>query len=506
MSALLSRKSFKKLIAVLLAVLIPATVCACRGEEDVPTQEAEPENTVELSVPYEPADGLNPFTITTETNSRLVSLMCRGLYYLDTAYTPQPDLAADSYLSGLSLEVVLGAEKFSDGRFITAADVVYSFERAKNSPLYSGRLSGIDGCTEKNSSSVVFSLSVKNVNITASLTFPIVENGTADEESSRPVSCGYYRYSAGHLSVNPHCESVLPAGRINLVDVTGEESQTALVDSGKLDFSFADMSGGESVQCASPSVSVYLNNLIYVGLNFNGPNMGSTSIRRAVALALDRRAIVETALQGAGRPASVPFNTSWSEFAALGAAGQGSDVTDRVTAVKLLSEFGIGERTGEGETDVKKLKLTLIYPETNSVMFGIARLISDQLALVNADVTLTAVPSAQYIQTINDGGYDMYIGEINLPDNMDASALLSPYGAAAAGISYSSLSCDEYYTDYLQGDITLSEFTDCFMSEQPFIPIAFRNGKFFFSQRVSGVGSVTKSALYRNLPEWKTEE
>lgn len=492
----------EKVFAFVLCFVLCAGLCSCKnGEEATDSDSIGQIETVTMTAAYSKEDGLNPFTLTSTLNKQLISLMYRGLYYLDNRYNPIPDIATDSAVTGTSLEVAIGDVKFSDGSQVSADDIFYSFYKAKDSSLYKELLSEIESCTVKNDSAVVFTLSDRNVNALMSLTFPVVKKDTAEESTSVPTGCGCYKYNSGRLDRNIYYEGSCPVHFINLKSVLSDDAITSLVDSGDVDFYYTDTFGGDTLQCSSASTSVYINNLVYIGLNGSDGNLCVSKIRRAISLAIDRREIVQSALQGNARPAVVPFNTSWSVFSDCETAGQTNINADTSAAAELLADYGIGLKASTSKK-VKTIELSVIYPESNAYMYAVASLVAEQLKKVNINVTVIPVASSEYLEVLSGGDYDMYLGEVKISDDMDISSLMSADGSACYGIRYYELSCDEYYTDYIQGDITIDEFLEVFLEEQPFIPLCYRNGKFFRSDRIVSVTDITENRIFGSMGSW----
>ena len=115
--------------------------------------------------------------LTPALNRALASLYCEPLYRVASDYTARAVLAADAQNSGTTLTVTLAGASFSDGAALSAADVVYSFERAKESDWYASRLSSITAARAAGSQ-VVFTLTAPDVYAVNLLTFPIVRSGT----------------------------------------------------------------------------------------------------------------------------------------------------------------------------------------------------------------------------------------------------------------------------------------------------------------------------------------
>ena len=98
-----------------------------------------------LTVPYTTLDSLNPFVTKSLLNSSLTSLVFRSLYVTDAGFMPVADLAKASSVQGKTVSVTLTEGIFfSDGTELTAADVLYSFAKAKPSPVYAQSLKNVE--------------------------------------------------------------------------------------------------------------------------------------------------------------------------------------------------------------------------------------------------------------------------------------------------------------------------------------------------------------------------
>lgn len=498
----------KKLISFVLSVCIFLCLSSCAKTgifteetttvEEI-TQPAPPQGVI--TMPYTSLDSQNPFICTSVLNSSLISLVYQSLYTLDTGFMPQRVLAQDENIEGLSVRVdIAEGILFSDGSALSSADVVYSFNKAKTSPLYKEGLKNIESCQQEDSHSVVFTLDTADINVLNVLTFPIVKSGSADSASDLPVGSGYYKFCYTDLRLALECNLLfmgdLPQiGTIRLYDITDTSSLMNLLDMGTINSFYSDLSDGEAQRTYSGAVEVYLNNLVFIGLNKDNYRVSSTDIRRAVSYAIDRQTIVESAFLGHARASVFPFNTSWETLTNSKYAATVSTATDLNTADTLLDTFGCG-------SNGKTIYLTLICSNSNSFMRNTCSLIKEELSKVNIDVTVSLLDDAKFNLALQNGEYDMYLSEIKIPKNMDLSAFFSSSGSGLYGTNLSATNLDETYNAYISGTTELDVFLQEFFEEMPFIPICYRNGQLNYSRTITSSVEATENNLYANIAQW----
>ena len=495
--------------AVLLCLSLLFASCSVSPEEEEttavfyePTSAAVPEGMI--TVPYTSLDTVNPFLCDSLLNSALVSLVYRSLYRLDGGFSPVKDIAVSESVSESTVRVDIDdGLVFSDASPLTAEDVAYSFRLAQKSPLWSESLDGIDSCTAESASSVSFKLTEPDVNILNVLTFPIAKAGTADTEEALPVGAGYYKYEKTDIRLSLTCNlryaGELPTiGTVRLYDVTDSSSLMHLLDTGVIDCFFADLSDGTAKRTYSSVNEVYLNNLVFLGLNHEAYRLSLPDVRRAVSKALDRRALAENAFVSHARATWLPFNMSWIEITDSPYISVDTDDSDIRAADALLDSVGCGI-SGD------RLYMTLICRDTNSFMKNAAAMIADELALVNIEVTVSLLSGSDFNKALQEGEYDMYLSEIKLTKNMDLSPFFTPGGKASYGINNEDENIDDLYFSYRSGGIETEEFLSAFYDSMPFVPLLYRNGQFCYSRGINGITEATENALFSSIADWQVK-
>ena len=136
-------------------------------------------------------------------------------------------------------------------------------------------------------------------------------------------------------------------------------------------------------------------NFSYIGFNLNDPATGDPRLRRAIAHALDRRAIIEHLLAGAARPAGalLPPN-HWAGHPDLTGIPH-----DPQAARRLLAQLGYGpdrplELTYKTSSDPQRLRIATVF--------------QDQLARVGIRLRLQSYDWGTFYGDIKAGRFQLY--------------------------------------------------------------------------------------------------
>ena len=494
-------------MALLLAALL---LCAACRRPVIPEESTEPteESTLptlpegSITVPYTELDPLNPFFTETLINFSLISLVYDSLYYLDGGFTPIPLIAEECAQSEQTLRVIIDdALVFSDMSPLGAADVVYSFTMAKESPLYAESLAGFESCEADGAYSLTFTLSAPDVNALNLLTFPIVKLGTADEPEQIPVGSGCYKYMRDELRMYleynlRHAGGIPEIGTIRLREVNESATLMHQLNTGSIDCFFTDMADGIAKRSYSGTNEIYLNNLVFLGVNHNSALLGTADVRKAVSLAVSRLALVENAYVSHARTAVFPFNSSWDALSELPQPQNAAYEADLAAADAILAQMQQGS---EGST----LYYTLLVEDDNAFLRQSVQLIKEQLALINFDITVETMNHTAFEAALLAGNFDFYLSEIKLTKNMDLSPFFTVGGAAAWGIDLAGLEADDIYAQYRAGETELTRFLEAFDDALPFLPLLYRNGQFCYSRTVKGGVEATEDRLFLNIAQWR---
>lgn len=489
----------KKFSVILLCLTLFLTGCTSKPTDETDTGSSAPAVTDAskqkiLKLPFSENDSLNPFFAQSEINVQLSELMYQSLYKLNMNYEQQPELAVSGSVSGTKVLVSLGSFSFSDGSSVTADDVVYSFNKAKVSVAYASLL-GFFASADSEGGSVVFNLTKENIFALQCLTFPIVKSGTADNKASVPIGSGAYVLDKNNTLTKNKYNPSAKIGTVQLVDVSNAINEAYVLQTGDISFCFDNLKTGSYTKINAVTRSVLLNNLVYIGLNSASPALADANVRIAIASSVDISNIASNAFQGNAVAGRLPFNPNWSKITGINAE------LNSAAAVSLLEKAGYNklDKSSLRSNGTVSLNLKLVVNSGNSFRVAAANSIASSLKKIGIGVTVTSLSFADYSKAIQTGEFDMYIGEVKLPDDMSLNAFFASGGSAASGINLSSGVVSQYYS-MLSGALTVQSFSEAFLKDMPFIPLCFRTG---ISASLRGVNlNIETSRWYNNIEDW----
>ncbi|MGW0598893.1 ABC transporter substrate-binding protein [Streptomyces sp. NPDC002776] len=272
--------------------------------------------------------------------------------------------------------------KFSDGEPLTAADVVFTYETildAKTNNTSRSELDAIERVRADGDDKVVFDLKYPYAPFAGRTVLPIVPEHIAAEQdpntgsfNSKPVGTGPYvlaSWSKGEkltFKANPDYWGGAPkVTKVTMAIIEDDNVRATRLRSGDLDgavlppnlaATFANDSGRKTYEAKTYDFRA-------VTLPQENKVTGDRAIRQALDAAVDRRAMVDTILDGAGRPAYGPLPVDDPWFA------PGIEREhDLAKAQRILDEAGW--KTGEGGVrakDGRRASFTLLYPSGDKV-------------------------------------------------------------------------------------------------------------------------------------------
>lgn len=505
----------KKILCLFLCIAIfTGTLSAC-GDNESPQPQEETTATEETTAPAKESKGIilgyyedksfNPFKTGSPTNKNLMTLVYDGLFLPTEGYGAEP-LIADSFTNSekmLTVTLNSGA-MFSDGSYITPADVVYSFDKAKESQHYKARLQGFSSAAA-GVDSVTFMLSAKNIYAENCLTFPIVKYGTADK--AIPVGSGRYalkKNKSGYIlkaNENSVRQEQMATKTISLVPITSDTGELYLLQTGDLTYFFDDLSDGEYTKIGANTATVSLNNMVYLGLNHNTSELKNKNVKKAIHYAMDKQTLCDMAYSSVGNKTDIPFNPDWWALEEY----EGEELIHSPSkAEELLEKAGYVYAYSHNKyrsKNFKYIELTMIVNSENQPRVTCAKEIARSLREVGIDVRLSILEYDEYISALARGDFDLYLGEVKLTPDMSLSAFFSENASVGYGIDKTSPAAKAYY-DFIGGKTDISTFCQVFRIENPFIPLFFRQGIAYYSRELSYEDTCNEYEPFLNIYSW----
>lgn len=485
-------KRYISLLTAVLLVLCALSACGIKGENgendpDAGKTDSVKETTLKLS--YYPSEDFDPFSAKSETNLQIMGLVYDGLYKLDKNYEPVPEVAKSAAAGASSINITLNDRTFSDGSPVTASDVSYSFSLAKESPAYSKRLANFESVDITAENMLIFHLSSPDVFALSCLTFPIVRNGS---EGAMPIGCGRYAFKDNgdtvYLVVNTYRQNFKPTIKnIVLEPITDSSSVESSLEIGNIGFYYNDLSGGSFARINAKTVDMGINNFVYIGFNYENEFFENPDVRKAINLAIDRKGISGTAFQGHARETYTPFNPDWYTL-----ASKDLIITrDTAAAALLLQDYA---------DEIADMEISVLVNKENAFKLEAAESAADSLTALGFDVTVKDYDPEYYLEALEIGSYDLYIGEYRLTPNMDLNPLFD--GTVGTGISEDSASAARY-SQLLAGECELMDFINTFNDDVPFIPLCYRNAASSYTNSMSADFACCDSDVFYDIETWK---
>lgn len=383
---------------------------ACSGSPPAP-----PDTVV---VAFESAPAVLDPRYTTDANSSLVSaLVTSGLTRTGADAEPVPDLAeAWTVVSPIEYRFTLRADaRFGDGASVTAADVVATYRSVLDPERQSPKreaLAAIAEMTAPDARTVVFRLHGPTAAFLETTNLGIVPATLAGGGAAPPARV----VGAGPFRV----VGTLPDGGVDLAPSGAYMDGAPAIT--RLRFRVVPDGTVRALELASGSVHLVQNALEpdvlpwlaerrdlervdvpgsrfqYLGLNLRDPRLGDVRVRRALAYAIDRDAVVRHLLRGTARPATGLLPPSHWAYA--------GDVAtyphDDARAAALLAECGLGE-------DAAAVVRRVSYKSsTIELSRRIAEVFQADLTRVGLVVDLRSYEWATFYADVRRGDFQLY--------------------------------------------------------------------------------------------------
>lgn len=386
---------FKKLCLVLaLALMVTGILAGCssKSKDMTAATNEQKRDEIIISVGAESTTGYDPCT------GAGTYLFFSGLLGFDKQCNIVKDLASDYKISpdGKTYIFVLRDDvKFSDGTPVTAQDVVFTFNTTKESGSVVD-LNDMKSVVAKDARTVEFTLEKPYsafLNIIAERGI-VPEHAYGTNYSEKPVGSGPFvlsQWDKGQqliIAPNPHYYGTKSFFKKVTILFMEEDSVLAAAQAGKLDIAMINPQFGKE----SPPAGMKLTTIDTVdnrGINLPvipaskdkaGKDIGNDItadpvIRKALNIGINRRQIIDDALNGFGTPAYSVCDTQpwWNPETKI----EDGRVND---ACKMLEDAGWKDTDGDGirEKNGKKAEFTVFGRTDDLQRYTLAVALSNQ--------------------------------------------------------------------------------------------------------------------------------
>lgn len=383
----------------------------------------------------------NPVTNTHLTSDDVIKhMLFTPLIQYDSALQPVPWLAERWELTDTSVTFFLRRDvTWHDGRPVTAEDVKFTFDLAKDSAtaslLGSAYMNMVREATVVDPHTVRFSFTAPHAQALDGFWWPplprhLLQNVPPAELSRhafnrQPVGSGPFKFvewrpnQSVTFEANPQFPAAL-GGRPNLDRVVFRVVPEATTMVTELVNGTADMIGytllpDQAAQIRNQS-GVELRHypsreFTFFAWNHTRPLFSDARVRRAMTLAINRQQIIDGLLQGFGVPATgiIP---SWSPmYTELQPLPYDAD-----QARQLLQQAGWADANGDGILDKggQPLRFVLTINSANRLHADIAQVVQRQLRQVGVDVQIQPQEFQSMLQRYKAREYDAVLANWSL--------------------------------------------------------------------------------------------
>lgn len=479
-----------------------------------------------LTLLYSMSDSFNPYTVKTQINRQLCKLIYEPLVKTDNNFKPVYSIAKSVKIKGKKCTVTLNDVKFSDGSKLTAEDVKYSYNLAKeSSTYYSSKLYEVKSVSS-DSDTVVFNLSKEDPYFINLLDFPIIKAESEKKEDSDsvllpPVGSGRFKVSKDRLSLvsNKYYGKSGSIKKIKLINAPDTDAVEHYASVGSADMFFSDISDGTILRTDGKKESVNLTNLIYIGVNQNYGVLKKKEARQSISSALDRAKFCQNAYYNNAVPATGFFHPDWNETKSV----QNIQITatDKIT-VENLEKIGYNKLDEEGirvSANGTPLELSLLVNSENRIKVAAAQLIASQLYTAGISVKVVEKKFSQYKKALKKGDFQLFLGEVKLTENMDISSMILKNGSVAYGLPKEKNGNKEdadnknkkeekaktpaqIVEGFYKGEYNIKDVATVLQTEMPFIPLCYRTGVLFYNENIENVNSFSASDIYLSIDSY----
>lgn len=474
------KKAFKILSVFLSLSLL---FCAC-GKQSQPSADAPSESSTasgdtpaqtngNVRLPYNAADGINPFFAKSYENLYLTRLLYMPLFTVSASYDAEPLVASSISINGKNATVaVKSGLKCHGSANLTPSDVVYSFNKAKTSYAFADSLKSVESAAVSGNS-VVFTSAFEDTFVALKLVFPIVKENTAELQTDIPIGSGQYYFYENKLVSTADANEF-----ITLTSVNTAESSLNAYKIGNTDIFFTDLSDCNYTGFYGNYTAADLNNMVYLGLNEKIGGLNK-NIRSAIAVLLNSEDLAQSSYQGHAVPCKAPCNPNWSVYKEQNVA-QISTAGDSQKAAQIIDRSGFTRYAGKALTDGSfVLSFSLIVNADNKYRVAAAYAVADALNKAGFYIEVKPLSFEDYSERIASGNYEMYIGETKLDCSMDLSQFFVQNGENSEETEQSPVA--QSYFQMRAGKISYADFYKVFVEYHPFVPLVFRTGAVFSS-------------------------
>ena len=494
----------KKLLPLALSLTLLFT--GCHAPESPPELPELPSDSqteqIPEDIPFQLAVydrySLHPVLAGNRANLALAPLLYEPLFSLNASFEAEHILCERSSVSEDGLIWTLNLRQnitFSDGTPLTGELVAAALNTARQpGSRFASRLRGISHISGEGTT-VTITLSAPNGALPTLLDIPIASN-----DSDRPAGTGPYLLKEEKgapvlIARADHWQNLsLPAAEIPLRSVSKSDELILSFESGDVALVDVDLMGTNSLGYSGSyeTWDYATTSMLYLGFNTHSGPCRDVRVRRALALAIDRESIAQVDFARHAVPAALPAHPNSALYDRTLASELSYDPEEVMAQLTALNMTG--------------REIRIVVNSENTARAAAAERIAGQLHDTGMKVTLEKLAFEDYTLALEQGRFDLYLGEVLLTADFDLSALLLPDGplnySRWSDAAVSPLLSVFRSSEGTQRSINARLLYGHLAQEVPIAPICFKNGCVLTRWgRLSGLEPVRGNVFY-HLDGW----
>ncbi len=522
-------KHWKKAIALALAIVLLCGVFAgCNAGPDEPSPSFEVTDNANKPV-SNAADSVfslncnrsfsfNPMTTTNENNLIVTQLMYDTVFKVDAEFAVSSDIIAEfSSENGQNWTLTVDdTVEFWDGSALTAADVVYSLQRAQQSSIYKSRVRTIVGLTAMDATKVAVTLSGPNMQLPALLTIPVIKYGSVEE--AVPMGTGAYSMDEGatRLSLNKLHKNaaIMPIDIVYLKEILEVEQLISSFENSEIDLVTNDPTALTNLGYGSANeIRGYpTTNMHYLGFNCSKGFFTNPLCRWAMTYVVNRENIVTDILKGNANEAALPmnpactlYNSNYSEIVSYSV--KKSEEAFDAAEVSDFDDDGLREIMVTGIP--MEINLNFIVSASSPQKVQAAKAIAANLTELGITVSVRELSWDDYNAALVNGDFDLYYAETMLTADFNPTQLVLSNQPLNFG-KYSDSGMAEHVANYLsaneEGRKTATDLMFKYIIETaPIVAICFEKHQVITHRGVISGMRPTQFSVFQNIEEWEVD-
>ena len=486
-----------------------------------------PVDSVSWNLPYGEPFTLDYIQALSPSDSTVLANLCPSLIRLGPEMQYEPGLAESWEATDPTTWVfdLRPGLKFSDGKPVTAADVVFSLERNRDPELgsfWEPWFENVKSIAATGKNQVTVKMTKPDAlfeQFMATGAGAVAEQAYVEEQGKKygtsegGVMCaGPYQladWTPGtsiSIEANPNywdSQEMPQAKRIEFRFVTNNQTAGDALASGEIDGTFeAPLSAWKSLSSAG---STYLGrSTAYTAINFSekeGP-VQDPSFRRALLYSLDREAIAETIYKGTAEAIrSEFFPTTWGYAKEVYEKGYEAMPDVKPDLDKAKEEFA-------KVADPKPVKL--LANSDDAAAKQLAAYIQSEAAKVGIEIELKELPAAQYVAAAFDreqfNTYDIGLSTsayLDIAEPVEAGVLSLVSGGVFNSLGYDDPSVDSWVAEAREtldpakrAELMVKVGRKAFAEDVALIPLVNWSARVYMDPQISGAAASLTPIFY----------